>query len=45
MVKDLTQADMVLTSTRRSAEFANWETLATADGMTVLRRPLQESKP
>jgi hypothetical protein len=45
MVKDLTQADMVLTSTRRSAEFANWETLATAEGMTVLRRPLQETKP
>jgi hypothetical protein len=45
MVKDLTQADMVLTSTKRSAEFANWETLAKAQGMTVLRRPLQDNKP
>jgi hypothetical protein len=35
----------VLTLTQRSAEFANWTTLATVKNMTVLRRPIQEAKP
>jgi 4-amino-4-deoxy-L-arabinose transferase-like glycosyltransferase len=45
MVKEVTKADMVLTLTQRSAEFANWTTLATVKNMTVLRRPIQEAKP
>lgn len=45
MVKEVTAADMVLTHTRRSAEFANWTTLATVQQMTLLRRPIEETKP
>jgi 4-amino-4-deoxy-L-arabinose transferase-like glycosyltransferase len=45
MVKEVQQADMVLTRTQRPAEWAHWETLATAQGMTLLRRPAKEDKP
>jgi 4-amino-4-deoxy-L-arabinose transferase-like glycosyltransferase len=45
MVKEVKEADMVLTHTPRSAEFANWTTLATVQQMTLLRRPIQETKP
>jgi 4-amino-4-deoxy-L-arabinose transferase-like glycosyltransferase len=45
MVKELTQADMVLTTTQRSAEFADWESLATVQSITLLRRPTQAAKP
>lgn len=45
MVRDLNQADMVLTSVQRATEFAGWKTLATVQGMTVLRRPVEAVKP
>ena len=45
MVKPVDQAEMVLVTVKRATEFANWESLATEQGMTVLRRPIQEKKP
>jgi hypothetical protein len=45
MVKPIDRADMVLVPVKRATEFADWETLATVQGMTVLRRPLQSAKP
>jgi len=45
MVKQLERADMVLVPVKRAAEFAHWETLATVQGMMVLRRPVEVAKP
>ena len=45
MVQQVDQAQMVLVTVKRAPEFANWETLATEQGMAVLRRPVQDAKP
>ncbi len=45
MVKELRQADMVLIPVQRATEFAHWETLATVQGMALLRRPMEAGKP